>query len=90
MEMRSISCRGPIVFTYVLSPEGRCEAYPVGVQLFLLTTHSTHYTYTLHTTHLRYTVHAKSVHTTHYTVHTTQHTQNIKKTPVTQNTLTTQ
>ena len=35
-EMRSISTRGPIVFTYVLSPEGRCEAYPVGVQLFLL------------------------------------------------------
>ena len=35
-EMRSISSRGPIVFTYVLSPEGRCVAYPVGVQLFLL------------------------------------------------------
>ena len=34
--MQSISSRGPIVFTYVLSPEGRCEAYPVGVQLFLL------------------------------------------------------
>ena len=36
-EMRSISSRGPIVFTYVLSPEGRCVAYPVGVQLFLFT-----------------------------------------------------
>ena len=35
-EMRSISCRGPIVFTYVLSPQGRCEGYPVGGQLFLL------------------------------------------------------
>ena len=35
-KMRSISSRRPIVFTYVLSPEGRCEAYPVGVQLFLL------------------------------------------------------
>ena len=34
-EMRSISSRGPIVFTYVLSPEGRCVAYPVGVQLRL-------------------------------------------------------
>ena len=35
-EVRSISRRGPIVFTYVSFPEGRCEAYPVGVQLFLL------------------------------------------------------
>ena len=26
----------PIVFTYILSPDGRCEAYPLGVQLFLL------------------------------------------------------
>ena len=34
--MRSISSRGPIVFTYALSPKGRCVAYPVGVQLFLL------------------------------------------------------
>ena len=34
-EMRSISSRGPIVFTYVLSPEGRYVVYPVGVQLFL-------------------------------------------------------
>ena len=33
--MRIISSRGPIVFTYVLSPEGRCVAYPVGVQLRL-------------------------------------------------------
>ena len=34
-EMRSIYSRGPIVVTYVLSPEGRCVAYPVGVQLRL-------------------------------------------------------
>ena len=34
--IRSISSRGLIVFTHVLSPEGRCVAYPVGVQLFLL------------------------------------------------------
>ena len=30
------SCRGPIVFTYVLSPEGKCESTPDGVQLILL------------------------------------------------------
>ena len=34
-EICSMSSRAPIVFTYVLSPEGRCEAYPVGVQLRL-------------------------------------------------------
>ena len=35
--MRSISSRCPIVFTNVLSPEGRCEAHPGGVQLRLFT-----------------------------------------------------
>ena len=25
-----------LILIYILSPEGRCEAYPVGVQLFLL------------------------------------------------------
>ena len=35
-EMRSIFSRGPIIFTSVFSPEARCEAYPLGVQLFLL------------------------------------------------------
>ena len=33
--MRSISSKGQIVFTYVLSLEGRCVAYPVGVSLRL-------------------------------------------------------